>query len=178
MSGFNTPTEKSELRKRLEFSDQRLLAECEVHRHRAGGPGGQHRNKVSSAIRLFHRPSEITAIANESRLQGENVTRALKRLRELIALVARTPLPDRIEWPPSIQFHNGKLRVSADNPALHQVIALALDALAQFGGRLSEAAAALGITSSNLTKFLHEHPKAWREACRIRADAGLPPLKA
>jgi hypothetical protein len=178
MSGFDTPGAKADLRKRLDFPDDRLIAECEVHRHRTGGPGGQHRNKVSSAIRLFHKPSEITVIANESRLQGENSARALKRLREALALVARAPLPERIVWPPTVQFQQGKLRVSEDNPAVHHVIALVLDAFAQFGGRLSEAAAALGITSSNLTKFLRDHPKAWREACRMREEAGLPPLKA
>ena len=178
MSGFETPEDKTELRKRLDFDDARLIAECEVHRHRSGGPGGQHRNKVSSAIRLFHRPSEITVIANESRLQGENSARAVKRLREAIALVARAPLPEQIAWPPTVQFRQGKLRVSEENPAIHHVLALVLDAFAHFNGRLSEAAEALGITSSNLTKFLRDHPKAWREACRIREQAGLPPLKA
>ena len=178
MSGFDPPCTRAELRERLDYSDERLIAECEVHRRRTGGPGGQHRNKVSSAIRLHHRPGDITVIANESRLQGENTGRALKRLREAIALIARVPLPDKIEWPPTVQFPQGKLRVSEDNPGVHHVIALALDALAEHGGRLSEAAAALGITSSNLTKFLHDHPKTWREAQRLREEAGLPPLKA
>jgi hypothetical protein len=168
----------SELRARLDYDDARLLAECEVHRYRASGPGGQHRNKVSSAVRLHHKPSGLVAVASESRLQNENKTRALRRLRMAIALVARVPLPEKVAWPASVNVFEGRLRVSEKNPAIHHVVALVLDAFADSGGRLADAANSLGLTSSSLTRFLKEHPKAWREVARIRADAGLPPLKS
>ncbi|HHH76442.1 MAG TPA: hypothetical protein ENL03_05405, partial [Phycisphaerae bacterium] len=38
-------TDNTEL---LALSDEKLLAQCEIHIYRASGPGGQHRNKVSS----------------------------------------------------------------------------------------------------------------------------------
>jgi hypothetical protein len=155
----------AELRRRLDFSDEQLLAECEVHRYRASGPGGQHRNKVSSAVRLRHRSSQLVAVGTESRLQNENKQRALRRLRAAIALVARVPLPDRVIWPETVDVVQGRLRVSEKNPAIHH-------------GRVADAAKSLGLTSSSLTRFLNDHPKAWREAARIRTDAGLPPLKA
>ena len=167
----------SELRARLDFDDARLIAECEVHRHRASGPGGQHRNKVASAVRLRHKPSGLTASATESRLQGENKTRALRRLRSAIALAARVPLPKKIVWPRSVDVSQRRLRVSERNPAMHHVIALVLDAFADSGGQLSGAARSLGLTSSSLTRFLKAHPKAWREVGRIRNEAGLSPLK-
>ena len=172
------PITNQELRARLEFEDEKLVAECEVHRHRAGGPGGQHRNKVASAVRLRHKFSDLTAIATESRLQGENKAKALKRLRETIALVARVALPDKVVWPETVDISRGSLRVSEKNPAFYYVIALVLDALAAHEGRLADSAQALGLTSSSLVRFLKQHPKAWREAGRIRADAGLGPLKA
>ena len=56
----------SELRARLDYDDAKLIAECDVHRYRASGPGGQHRNKVASAIRLHHRPSGLKAVAGRS----------------------------------------------------------------------------------------------------------------
>ena len=167
-----------ELRRRLDYDDARLLGECEVHRHRASGPGGQHRNKVASAIRLHHKPSGLVASAAESRLQGENQRRALRRLRAAIALVARAPLPKTIVWPETVNVERGRLRVNEKNPAIHHVIALVLDALAACEGRLADTARCLGLTSSSLARFLKEHPKAWREAACIREQAGLPPLRS
>ena len=167
-----------ELRMRLSFDDDKLVAECDVDRYRASGPGGQHRNKVSSAVRLRHKPSGLVALATESRLQNENKVRALSRLRSAIALVARAPLPESVVWPEGVDMTRGKLRVNEKNPAIHDVIAIVLDALFEAQGRLSDAAKALGLTSSNVTRFLHDHPKAWREANRIREQAGLPPLKS
>lgn len=167
----------AELRKRLQFDDRRLLAECEVQRHRSGGPGGQHRNKVASAIRLCHKPSGLVAVAHESRLQQENQRRALRRLRHAIALVARIPLAEPVVWPERVQVSHGQIRVREDNPAFPEALALVLDALSEHGGRVSEAARALGLTTSSLTKFLKAHPKVWREAGRIRSEAGLPPLR-
>ena len=167
----------SELRARLDYDDAKLIAECDVHRYRASGPGGQHRNKVASAIRLHHRPSGLKAVATESRLQGENRTRALRRLRAAIALVARVPLPTDIVWPKSVEVSQRRLRVNPKNPAIHHVIALVLDAFVAKQGRLADAAKTLRLTSSGLTRFLEDHPKAWREVARIRQEAGLPPLK-
>ena len=69
----------------LAAAEADLLGQCEVHTYKASGPGGQHRNKVSSAIRLHHRPTGITALANESRSQRDNKVKALRRLRMNIA---------------------------------------------------------------------------------------------
>ncbi|MEP0846804.1 MAG: peptide chain release factor-like protein [Phycisphaerae bacterium] len=166
----------SELRARLDFDDARLLRECEIHFHRTGGPGGQHRNKVCSAVRLVHKPSGLAVTGEERRSQHENKAVALWRLRELIALVARIPLPQQVEWPPELEARDGRLRVSDRNPRLHHAIALVLDSLATNRGALREAAARLGLTPSSVVRFLGEHPKAWREAQRIRELHGLPPL--
>lgn len=170
-------TPDAELRLRVEFDDARLLAECDVHIYRASGPGGQHRNKVSSAIRLRHRPSDITVTATERRSQHENKAKALGRLRAALALYARAPMPDQITWPATVQIRDGRLRVSEKNPALHQVIGLVLDALYAANGQTKDAAACLAITTSSLAKFLAAHPKAWAEANRIREQAGLRPLR-
>lgn len=163
-----------QLRLRLDFEDPQLLAECEVHAHRTGGPGGQHRNKTATAIRLHHRPSGITVTGTERRSQRENKLKAVQRLREAIALYARVPLPERVAWPATVQIVDGCLRINPKNPALNQVIALVLDAVQAAGGRTKEAAHCLGITPSSLTRFLRDQPKAWAEAERIRAaEKGL-----
>ena len=166
------------MRRRLDFSDAQLLAECEIHRHRSSGPGGQHRNKVASAIRLCHRPSGLVAVGTESRLQNENKLRALRRLRLAIALVARDTLPARVVWPETVNVVQGRLRVSESNPGLPHALALVLDAFVDCGGQVAAAAKCLGLSSSSLARFVKEHPKVWREVAHIRADAGLPPLKS
>ncbi|MCK4340730.1 MAG: peptide chain release factor-like protein [Phycisphaerae bacterium] len=166
-----------QLRERLNYDDARLLAECEVHLHRVSGPGGQHRNKVSSAVRLRHRPSGLVVSGTERRSQHENKAKAVGRLREALALHARAPLPEQVAWPENIQIQDRRLRVNEKNPARHHVIALVLDALFACGGNHREAAQRLGVTASSLARFLAAYPKVWAEANRIRKEAGLPALR-
>ena len=46
----------------LIVSDDALISQCEVDRYRASGPGGQHRNKTESAVRLRHKLTGVSAI--------------------------------------------------------------------------------------------------------------------
>src|SRR3954451_5124255 len=71
------------------LSDAQLLGQCDVDTYRASGPGGQKRNKTSSAVRLRHLPSGLIVIAEESRSQHENRARALRRLRQALFLKLR-----------------------------------------------------------------------------------------
>src|SRR5215212_2685874 len=75
------------------LTEPQLLAQCEVDTYRASGPGGQKRNKTSSAVRLRHAPTGLIVIAEESRSQHENKAKALKRLRRALFLDLRDPLP-------------------------------------------------------------------------------------
>jgi hypothetical protein len=75
------------------LSDEALLAQCDATAGRGGGPGGQHRNKVSTLITLTHRPTGYQAHAGERRSQSENKSVALRRLRLTLAVHIRTAAP-------------------------------------------------------------------------------------
>src|SRR5204862_463400 len=83
-----------------DLTDDQLLAQCAVDTYRASGPGGQKRNKTSSAVRLRHHPTGLLVIAEESRSQHENKARALRRLRrqgiQLLLTLSEEPL--RRDW--------------------------------------------------------------------------------
>jgi peptide chain release factor len=51
---------------------------------RTGGPGGQHRNKASTAVRATHRPTGTVVVVDEERYLRENRRLALQRLRERV----------------------------------------------------------------------------------------------
>lgn len=81
----------------------RLLSDCKITRGRRSGPGGQHRNKVETAIRIRHLPSGITAEATERRSQEENRQEAIFRLRLQLAVRLRSEQTATPEVPPSAE---------------------------------------------------------------------------
>lgn len=144
----------------LRLDDSALLADCTEEGYKASGPGGQRRNKVETASRVTHRPTGLSAHANDSRYRGENRKRALRRLRERIAIEVRAPYGDAPEL--SLQRREKKLAVNPKNPAYPIIVALALDALADADGSYADAARRLKITTSQLLKFLQADRELWR----------------
>lgn len=45
----------------LHLTDEELMRDCEMDTYKASGPGGQHRNKRESAVRIKHRPTGIVS---------------------------------------------------------------------------------------------------------------------
>lgn len=59
-----------------------LEREVRLRFFRGGGPGGQHRNKTETGVRLYHPPSGITVLASERRSQSQNRELAFRRLAD------------------------------------------------------------------------------------------------
>jgi protein subunit release factor B len=61
-------------------SREALERESEVTFFIASGPGGQHRNRNATGVRLVHRPSGVVVTATERRSQAANLEVAYARL--------------------------------------------------------------------------------------------------
>src|SRR4051794_33846601 len=70
-------------------TDEALLAECDVTSSSSHGPGGQHRNKTESAVRLRHRASGLVSQCEDHRERGRNRVDAVRRLRVRLAIAER-----------------------------------------------------------------------------------------
>jgi ribosome-associated protein len=79
----------------LALDDEALLRACDVSTFVGGGPGGQHRNKTASAVRLVHLPTGVTVTATERRSQAQNRGVALERLRAALSVLTRVRRPRR-----------------------------------------------------------------------------------
>jgi protein subunit release factor B len=56
---------------------------------RASGPGGQHVNKVSTAVQIRHVPTGLSVLAQESRSQAINRRNAWRRILDAIEAARR-----------------------------------------------------------------------------------------
>ncbi len=168
------------------LTDAQLLAQCEVDTYRASGPGGQKRNKTSSAVRLRHPPSGLLVIAEESRSQHENRARALRRLRQLFYLKLRRELTPEQLTPAALAAHPeycdardraGKLSLGAKDVRYWPAAGVVLDVLQALQARVGEAAAALGVSTGSLIDFLRTSPKVWEQANQLRSRFSQKPLR-
>ena len=85
----------------MAFSTDRLVLEkeVEIQTYRAGGPGGQHRNKADTAVRLHHPASGVTVTATERRSQSMNRELAFERLIERLEKLNFRPKKRRATRP-------------------------------------------------------------------------------
>ncbi|XP_024042977.1 uncharacterized protein LOC112099747, partial [Citrus clementina] len=139
----------------LELTDDELFRECEMDAYKSSGPGGQHRNKRESAVRLKHVPTGVIAQAAEDRSQHKNHALALSRLRTLLALKVRSsvnldaysPPPQLLQiLPPKSTIRSSEVgpQIGPNNPKFALGMQALLDLIFAVEGSVSEAAKLLG----------------------------------
>ncbi len=172
----------AERKRLLELDDRALVQVCEVDLYKASGTGGQKRNKTSSAVRMRHLDSGIISKAADSRSQSDNRRKALRRMRESLALDLRAPLASEYAISAAAKevlkkgglSKNSKTRVKV--PYLLAVAEI-LDVFVAEEAVLSSAAARLGVTTSHLGKFLCGDNRVARRVAEMRSQRGLKPLR-
>lgn len=164
-------------------SDDALIAQCEVDRYRASGPGGQHRNKTESAVRLRHKLTGVSAIGEDSRSQSENKLHAVRRLRAAIALEVREPVRLDDAWVPSPRLAAfvaaGTAPLGAKTRLTGQYwasIAELLDLLIAGGLEVGATARRLGLTTGALSKLLLHDEQVGRAVNDLRRAKQMRPL--
>ena len=156
-----------------------LLAECDARRLRRSGPGGQHRNKVETAVALVHRPTGVRAEANERRSQAQNRTVAVFRLRLKLALAVRAAR-DKHTAPSPLwrsRCHGGRIAVNPSHDDFPAMLAEALDVIAAVDADVKTAAETLGCSASQLVTLLRKEPRAMTLLNDWRRRRGLGPLR-
>ena len=94
-------------------TDRRSLEnDCEVDFFVASGPGGQHRNRSKTGVRLRHKPSGVIVTATERRSQSRNLDKAYQRMRDRLERLNRPP-KQRKRTRPSRASRERRLRAKA-----------------------------------------------------------------
>ena len=154
-----------------------LQKDCHFETTRRSGPGGQHRNKVETAVVVTHRPTGVRAEASERRSQGENRRVAYHRLRIQLAMRIRSkPSPDgKARWEP--WRRGSRISINPANEGFPCLLADLLDRLDLAEQDLTSVASQLDVTTSQLVKFLKLEPLAFAGLNEARRNAGQHPYK-
>ena len=154
-----------------------LLKQCEIRTSRRSGPGGQHRNKVETAVIVCHLPSGQQGQASERRNQGENRAIAIQRLRLNLAIHLREiSEQDAYSWSWTSRIVKGRIAISEVHADFPAVLASLLDDLAMANWDLASLAERAQTSSSQIVKLLRKHPPALGVLNSQREKLGLSPL--
>ncbi|XP_043722287.1 uncharacterized protein LOC122669563 [Telopea speciosissima] len=171
----------------LLLSDEELMNQCEMDTYKASGPGGQHRNKRESAVRLKHLPTGVIAQAVEDRSQHRNRASALARLRTLLALKVRNavdlngykPPLELLQILPAKSTMRGSecgSQIGPNNPKFALGMRALLDLMFAVNGSVSDAAKFLGLSTGALSRLILSDDSLRMAVNELRTSKGMRPL--
>jgi len=94
---------------RSSVNEHQLKQEVSFEAMRSGGPGGQHVNKTSSAVRITHKPTGIKIRVEAERSQHRNKQLAMERLKMILeqGISERQKDQERNRWLNHYQVSRG-----------------------------------------------------------------------
>ncbi len=160
-----------------DLADDKLLAQCRFEVFVASGPGGQKRHKTNAAVRITHLHTGVHAVATESRSQRENRIHALRALRHKLAIEAPREVIDPLSFqPPAWLVEYSGLHISPKNPRYPAALAVVLDVLKSTQWSVPRAAVTLNVTTTALSRFLHDDHHLWGHVNQTRVALGMKAL--
>ncbi len=84
------------------------------------GPGGQHRNRKKTAVRVCHIPSGICVIESRNRSQTQNLRLAIEKIEELLLKLMQKKKP-RIKTKKTRQSQNKRIEVKKRRSKIKQL---------------------------------------------------------
>ena len=157
----------------LDMDDGALLRQCREERFRASGPGGQHRNKTDSAVRLSVMDGAVMALCSDHRSQHRNRAEAFRRLRIALAMELRLPVLGAAPEKPTPQCW----KLGRKDRRYAAFIAQLLDVLAYHDWAVGAAAETLGTSTGKLIRTLSRDAQLWNAVNQSRAKLGLVNLR-
>jgi len=93
----------------LPESKQMNLNDITIQSYKASGPGGQHRNKVETAIRIIHNPTGTIVTASDSKSKVQNKKSAIAKLKKALSKQSHALQQDSNleEWSSKIEIQRG-----------------------------------------------------------------------
>jgi hypothetical protein len=160
------------------LADEDILQACKIERGRIGGPGGQHRNKVETAVTLTHTPTGLSAQAGERRSPKDNQRMALRRLRLELATHVRLGVPEgeiRSDlW--LERTRGGRVAINPNHRDFPTMLAEAMDVVWAARMDVRRAAARLQVSRTQLVRLIARHPAALAAMNEARVARKLRPL--
>ncbi len=155
--------------------------QCTVEFGRVSGPGGQHRNKVETAVYIVHVATNIETHATERRSQAQNRSHAIFRLRLKMAVKCRTIVSRDSHKPSELwcrRRQGEKLTVNPEHEDYPALLAEAMDVILVRRYDVAGAAGVLGITMSQLTRLVRHERHAFSLINAGREKIGLTKLRS
>lgn len=162
------------------LEEEDLAAQCEASFGRTGGPGGQHRNRRDTAVRLVHGPTGVEVSAAERRSQADNRRVAIRRMRLALARRVRRRI-DTNRYRPSDLWasrrQGTKLSINPKHVDYPALLAEAMDVIEARAWDIAGAAGTLGVTMSQLSRLVRHDRHAFARVNQGRVARGWHRLR-
>lgn len=149
------------------MSLEELLSACTQKGFQGSGPGGQHRNKTNTGVKLFLRDYNLEIKSCEGRSAKENRVHALHRMQMEIALNVRETPPEK-----EIPFPGSNGHIQTGNALFPLFVAHIFDIMATKNGDSKAAAEAFGLSQSALVKILRQDKSCAEKLQNHRVASG------
>jgi len=157
-----------------------FMKQCEFRDGRVSGPGGQHRNRNATGTWMLHLPTGIDAKATERRERKINRSMAMNRLRLKLATRVRTAANRDGHTPSELwesRRQGTRMQVNPTHYDYPALLAEAMDLITARRWDIAGAAKVLGISMSQVSRLIRQHPPAFAKLNAGRESVGLPPLR-